>query len=78
MKVEAIDVTVASHNFEQNLEQNSKRDEENANILQGNLKTIRRNINLDSLEDLTGLMSEEEMLVAQIMKDNGNSVDMTA
>ncbi|MBQ1802633.1 MAG: flagellar hook-length control protein FliK [Lachnobacterium sp.] len=78
LKVEAIDVTVASHNFEQNLEQNSKRDEENANILQGNLKTIRRNINLDSLEDLTGLMSEEEMLVAQIMKDNGNSVDMTA
>ena len=42
-KVEAIDVTVASHNFEQNLEQNNKRDEENANILQGNLKTIRRN-----------------------------------
>ncbi|WP_027421743.1 flagellar hook-length control protein FliK [Lachnobacterium bovis] len=78
VKVEAIDVTVASHNFEQNLEQNNKRDEENANILQGNLKVLRRNIKLDSLDSLAGIMTEEEQLVAQIMKDNGNSVDLTA
>ena len=38
----------------------------------------RRNLKLDSLEELTGMMTEEEALVAQIMKDNGNSVDFTA
>ena len=30
------------------------------------------------LDELSGLMSEEEMLVAKIMRDNGNSVDFTA
>ena len=38
----------------------------------------RRNITIDSLDELSGLMTEEESLVAQIMKDNGNSVDLTA
>ena len=40
----------------------------------------RMNLNLNemSLDDLQGLMSEEEMLAAKIMRDNGNSVDFTA
>jgi flagellar hook-length control protein FliK len=33
---------------------------------------------MDSLDELSGLMTEEEILAAQIMKDNGNSVDLTA
>jgi flagellar hook-length control protein FliK len=33
---------------------------------------------MDSLDDLSGLMTEEEVLAARIMKDNGNSVDFTA
>ena len=41
-------------------------------------RQARRNINLNSLDDLEGLMSEEESLVARMMSDQGNSVDLTA
>ena len=33
---------------------------------------------MNQLDEMSGLMSEEEMLVAKIMRDNGNSVDFTA
>ena len=77
VKVDAIEVTVASHEFERNLDQNHKREEEEG-AHQEEMSTHRRNINLSSLDELSGLMTEEEQLVAQIMKDNGNSVDLTA
>ena len=41
-------------------------------------KQTRRNLNLDDLDGLSGLMTEEEQLAAQIMRDNGNQVDYTA
>lgn len=77
VKVDAIEVTIASHEFEQNLEQNHRQAEEeleNAEEIIGR----RRNLRMDSLDELSGLMTEEEALVAQIMKENGNSVDLTA
>ena len=76
VKVDAIEVTIASHEFERNLEQNHQNPEEQMNPQEETKK--RRNLNLDSLDELTGMMTEEEALVAQIMKDNGNSVDYTA
>ena len=75
VKVDAIEVTIASHEFEKNLEQNQKKQEEQ---LQEEKTTKRRNLSVDSLDELQGVMTEEESLVAQIMKDNGNSVDFTA
>ena len=75
IKVDAIEVTIASHEFEKNLEQNQKSPDEQ---LQEEKTTKRRNLTVDSLDDLQGVMTEEETLVAQIMKDNGNSVDFTA
>ena len=77
VKVDAIEVTIASHEFERNLEQQSKNPEENVNAQEANTQK-RRNISLDSLDELSGVMTEEEALVAQIMRDNGNSVDFTA
>lgn len=77
VKVDAIEVTIASHEFERNLEQNHQNPEEQMNAQETNEKK-RRNLNLDSLDELTGMMTEEEALVAQIMRDNGNSVDFTA
>ena len=77
VKVDAIEVTIASHEFERNLEQNHKNPEEDVNAQEANT-TKRRNLNLDSLDELQGVMSEEEALVAQIMRDNGNSVDFSA
>ena len=38
----------------------------------------RRNLNLSSLDGLSGLMTEEETLAAQMMRENGNSMDVTA
>ena len=77
VKVDAIEVTIASHEFERNLEQNHQNPEEQMNAQETNEKR-RRNLNLDSLDELSGVMTEEEALVAQIMRDNGNSVDFTA
>lgn len=77
VKVDAIEVTVASHEFERNLEQNQSREEQQAMEQEKN-NGRRRNISLSSLDELSGLMSEEESLVAQIMRENGNSVDYTA
>lgn len=75
VKVDAIEVTIASHEFERNLEQNQKSPEEQVHE---DKAPKRRNLTVDSLEELQGAMTEEETLVAQIMRDNGNSVDFTA
>lgn len=75
MKIESIEVTIASHEFERNLEE---RQENPAREQQETEKSSRRGINLNSLDELEGLMSEEEVLAAKIMRDNGNSVDLTA
>lgn len=77
IKVDSIEVTVASHEFERNLEQGQSREFEEGQRQQEQ-QSQRRNINLSSLDELSSLMTEEEALVAQIMKDNGNSVDLTA
>ncbi|MCI5621804.1 MAG: flagellar hook-length control protein FliK [Lachnospiraceae bacterium] len=77
VKVDAVEVTVASHEFEQNLEQNAAHDqrqgEEQEQQNQGRVRSLLRG----ELDDLSGLASEEEILAARIMKDNGNSMDVT-
>ncbi|MCR5144002.1 MAG: flagellar hook-length control protein FliK [Lachnospiraceae bacterium] len=75
-KVTSIEVSVATHEFEKNLEEGQQeRQEESA---QQNNKSRTRNINLNNLDELAGLMTEEEELVAQIMRDNGNTVNLEA
>lgn len=77
VKVEAVEVTVGSHEFERNLEQNAKENERQAEEQEKTAKGTRH-INLNNLDELSGLMTEEESLVAQIMADRGNTVDFTA
>ena len=77
IKVEAVEVTIASHEFERNLEQNQQGSSQDEQREQAS-KSPRRNISMNQLDEMSGLMSEEEMLVAKIMRDNGNSVDFTA
>lgn len=77
IKVEAVEVTIASHEFERNLEQNQQGSAQDEQREQAS-KSPRRNISMNQLDELSGLMSEDEMLVAKIMRDNGNSVDFTA
>lgn len=81
LKVEAVEVTVATHEFEQNLDgstsANAGMQEQEGRQMPGE-RGGRRNIDRNSLDELSGLMSEEEALVAQMMRDNGGTVDYTA
>ncbi len=75
-KVTSIEVSVGAHEFEKNLEeQEHEREQQQSNEEQ---PKRQRQLNLNELDGLSGLMSEEERLVAQIMKDNGGTVDYTA
>lgn len=72
-----IEVTIASHEFERNLEenqQNAAREQQEEQAA----KTSRRNLNLNSLDEMEGAMSEEETLAAKMMSEQGNSMDVTA
>ncbi|WP_075679098.1 flagellar hook-length control protein FliK [Roseburia sp. 831b] len=81
IKVDAVEVTVSSHEFEKNLDENAKQQEqlgEQQEQKEQSGRRTRRNINLGELDELSGVMSEEESLVSQIMQDNGNSMDLKA
>ena len=78
VKVDAVEVSVGTHEFERNLEQDQKREEENGKYQEEIQSKRRRSLTLDSLDELSGIMSEEEALILQMMRDNGNSVDLTA
>lgn len=81
IKVEAVEVTVATHEFEQNLDGNASANGQMTEQEQrqaAGQQNGRRNLNINSLDELSGLMSEEETLVAQMMRDNGGTVDYTA
>ena len=77
VKIDAIEVTVSAHAFEENLE-NQFSNEENQGEQAEKQANARRNINLNDMDSLSGLMTEEEMLVAQMMADQGNTVNLTA
>ena len=75
VKVDAIEVTVQTHQFEQNLEQgrNSQQSEPDK---KNRIRRIRLEGDI-SPEELDG-MEEAEQLTAQMMAANGNTVDYTA
>lgn len=75
VKVEAIEVTVETHQFEENLEQGQRQ---NQNTDEKKAKT--RRIKLDgplTMEELSD-MGEEEQLAVEMMAANGSTVDYTA
>jgi flagellar hook-length control protein FliK len=78
IKVTAVEVTIASHAFEQNLQQgdeNSKFNEQQAK----SKKSLRR-INLSEFADIEDEeeLSESDLLAAKVMEMNGNTVDYSA
>lgn len=78
VKVDAIEVTVATHEFEQNLDGNASQEEQLQQQMAEQSKKSRRNLNLNDLGQLSGLMSEEETLVTKMMQEQGNQVDLNA
>lgn len=73
IKVEAIEVTIASHQFERNLQQDGSKQNE-----QSDKKKARKiNLNLEQeieMEELT----QDEAISIEMMKANGNQVDYSA
>ena len=78
IKVEAVEVTVGTHEFERNLEEGQTKQEQASEEHQQGNAPRRTNINLNNLDELSGLMTEEEALVASMMRDAGNSINFTA
>lgn len=77
VKVDAIEVTIASHEFERSLEQGQSREQQEAQQQEEMKEKNRRELNRSSFEEWTDDLSEEEALIVQMMKDNGNSFDYT-
>ncbi len=73
VKVEAVEVTVQTHQFEQNLEQGRERQQGDPRK-----KNRTRRIDLNSLSDIGGGLDTDEQLTAQMMAANGQTVDYTA
>lgn len=79
VKVDAIEVSVGTHEFEENLERDARQQEEQARQEEERAsQNRRRSLDLNDLDDLSGLLTEEEELVARIMRDHGNNVDFRA
>ena len=77
IKVEAVEVTVASHAFERNLS-----GEGNANANDEAAPDKKKGARRITLSDLTDEVTDEELtdedrIVAEMMKQNGNTVDYT-
>ena len=76
IKVEAIEVAVQSQAFDRNLHQG--RGQQNSNQPEGKSSARVRRLNLNALEDLEDeLLDEADQLAAQMMEQNGNTVDYT-
>lgn len=76
-KVQSVEISVGTHEFERNLEagqQNRNRDRKD----RINVRKKMRNLNMNDLDDLQGLMTQEEELVTKMMRDQGNTVNYTA
>ncbi len=74
VKVEAVEVTVQTHEFERNLEQGQGRGQQNEEPAR---KGRTRRIDLNDALSMEN-MEEEDALAAEMMAANGNTVDYTA
>ena len=75
VKVEAVEVTVASHAFEQNLHGDENRaGEQTPEKKRGSRRITLSDLTADNLEEE---LSDEDRIVAEMMRENGNTVDYT-
>ncbi len=75
VRVEAVEVTVASHAFEQNLNgDESQAGEQTPEKKRGSRRITLSDLTADNLEEE---LSDEDRIVAEMMRENGNTVDYT-
>ena len=78
IKVNSIEVTIASHAFEQNMQQEEQRQAANEEASKKNRPLRRINLAEIDLEEEDDNMSEAERIAAQMMAMNGSTVDFSA
>lgn len=76
VKVEAIEVMVASHKFDRNLSQNSGQQESASDRQPAKAKVRRLNLNDEAIAEES--LDAEEQLAAEMMRQNGSTVDYMA
>ena len=77
IKVTSIEVTIASHEFERNLDEQGKHQGTGDETEKGKKNT--RRIDLSSISDLEDeALDDSDKITAQMMAANGNTVDYTA
>lgn len=76
-KVQSVEISVGTHEFERNLEDGQKGQQEGQPEQDQRARKMR-NLNMNQLDDLQGLMTQEEELVVKMMREQGNSVNYTA
>lgn len=77
IKIEAVEVTIASHEFERNLDQGAQS-EQSKDADQSN-KENRRRIVLDEMDEAAEAnLLEPDRIQVQMMRHNGNSVNLMA
>lgn len=76
VRVEAIEVMVASHKFDRNLSQNSGQQESASDRQPARAKVRRLNLRDETLEEEN--LDAEEQLAADMMRQNGGTVDYMA
>lgn len=76
IQVEAIEVTVQTHQFEQNLEQGRGKQQDQSS----QAPRVRRTLRLDAISDMdyADEMDAEDQLTMEMMEANGTTVDFTA
>lgn len=78
VKVQAIEVTVSSHEFERNLEQNANQDADERGEAGAKRRTTRR-LNLDELgEEDAEELDDAEQIARDMMRIHGNRLDYLA
>ena len=78
-KVQSVEISVGTHEFERNLEAGQQNQEQGQGQEGQNQRPKKmRNLNMNDLDDLQGLMTQEEELVTKMMRDQGNTVNYTA
>ena len=75
IRVNDVEITIATHEFERNLEQNAGNENGRHNGQQYTHQSSNNGGNKSGQNDIA---SDEAKLTAQIMRDNGNSVDFMA
>ncbi len=79
MKVDAIEVTVAGHELEQNLDQSGQQAEQQAQEMAGR-RNARRILDLNEIDGEESLeeMSDAEKLEVEMMRMGGNRLNFQA